>query len=188
MFPLPVPPGPLPLLGPAPPLPRPLPPCLHACSLSFLSSSNARSLSITRVSCLRRLHGKNLHLGRMKRQIPRCVLNSLQTVCVRTELSAVLSSSRAPSVPFATSSQISSSLSSCACGQQVCMSSFSTLLRTRRAHDCVCERVSRLLLLLHAESVLRARRLLLCPSWRRSPSGLCHQLLCALRLLHAIFP
>eukprot|EP00965_Chrysotila_dentata_P251838 6210305-Pleurochrysis_carterae.AAC.2 len=117
--PLPLPPfPPPPWLGPAPSPPLPLPPLCHACIRSFLSSSSAISLSAMRVSPLRRLHGKNLHLGFMNRQFPRYGRNSRQTVCVRMALSSFLSTSLAPSAPLATSSHAARTASSCACRQR----------------------------------------------------------------------
>eukprot|EP00965_Chrysotila_dentata_P048088 1595239-Pleurochrysis_carterae.AAC.1 len=64
------------------------------------------SLRTMRVSCFSRLHGKNLHFGRVKRQFPKCGLKPRQMVCVRMAFSSALRAFRAPSCRSATASHI----------------------------------------------------------------------------------
>eukprot|EP00965_Chrysotila_dentata_P034812 1158650-Pleurochrysis_carterae.AAC.1 len=140
-----------------------------------------------RVSVGRRLQGKKLHLGRIKRQFPRCGLKSRQTVCERSAPSSIRRRSRAPSAPFASSSHARSTLSSCACVTSALVYS-----------ECVCLPpgfpgrftpffpASHLFLLLYIECVFRSCGLLLRPRRLCPPSGLCHQFDRALALLCAV--
>eukprot|EP00965_Chrysotila_dentata_P239928 6203387-Pleurochrysis_carterae.AAC.1 len=169
LFVLPAPPPPL---GPARPPPRPLLPCCDARMRSLLSSSSARSLSLIRVSCFRRLHGKNLHLGRVKRQFPRWGRKSRQIICVRSASNSARSASRAPSSPLAVASHALITASSCACDQHAhvnpCFLPPHLSLLSRLLHPFV----PYLFLSFHPQGVLRSRGLLLCARRCCFPRGL----------------
>eukprot|EP00965_Chrysotila_dentata_P098193 3246909-Pleurochrysis_carterae.AAC.1 len=71
--------------------------------------------SMTRVSLLRRLQGKKLHLGRKNRQFPRYGRKPRHNVCVLAAFSCARSLSLAPSAPLAASLHVMRMASSCAC-------------------------------------------------------------------------
>eukprot|EP00965_Chrysotila_dentata_P053056 1760663-Pleurochrysis_carterae.AAC.1 len=148
-----MPPVPPLTLGPAPPFPCPPLPCCHACMRTLLSSSIARSLSLMRVSCFRRQHGKNLHFVRMKRQFPRWGRKSRHMICDLKAFSSARSATRSPSPPFAAASHAMSTASSCACDVRTFVSTrffaFAPSPFSLTINSCVAH----LLLSLHIQSV-----------------------------------
>eukprot|EP00965_Chrysotila_dentata_P134139 4436135-Pleurochrysis_carterae.AAC.1 len=93
-----------PSFAPLWPRPRALPPFFLECKVPQHNTCLV----------LQAIAGKKLHLGRIKRQFPKCGRKSLQTVWVRTALSASRNASLAPSPPPAASSHALSTVSSCA--------------------------------------------------------------------------
>eukprot|EP00965_Chrysotila_dentata_P050666 1679775-Pleurochrysis_carterae.AAC.1 len=144
------------------------------------------SLRTMRVSGFRRLQGKNLHFGRIKRQFPKYGLKSRQTVCERMAFSSALRTSRAPSSRCAAAVHALSTASSCACGWHIHVSISCLLSPPLSLFQALCPRFLHLFLPFHVQSVLRPCRLLLGARRCCLPSSPFEELVLAPGLLRAI--